>query len=1033
MTHIIKPGADGRELRHLVLDNGLECMLVHDPEAEKAAVALSVAVGHMADPESLPGLAHYLEHMLFLGSDKYPEEDAYRKFINDHGGGCNASTSSEKTTYHFDVEASALATALDIFVSIFIAPLFTSSCAAREVKAVDSENSKNLTSNSRRLYQLIKSTAKADYAFAHFGTGNLETLATAPDAAGIDVRAALLDFHAKYYSANLMRMCLVSPLPLDDMAAMLHDAHVPLIANHNAPLPVFDSAAASRVSADSCLTDRLAAASPLPFADPPSGPHWYTMVPVSEERSMRLAALGSPRPGWATELSAYTYLEHWEFTVLAVKVMLTPAGLDSTDAIAAAVFHMLRLVAAAPDAVLAALYAEHAAMAEINFTFREKSSPRSTAKSLAVALHTYAPEHILVGPYLHSPAGLNVGLLRNVVLPCLVPELARVYVVAHATASSASLTERWYGTKYGRVELSSEQRALFNGTDSLPALCSTLALPELNPYIPDSFDILPGCDGVRPGSDDPLAPPVPLKLIDDATGRVFYIRDTVYAQPKVLGSVTLYSHEGTAASPGLLAANYVLDLFLRDALREFKYPASLAGLHASSTASSVGYRVSFGGYSQHMGTYLVDFLAAIRAVVLDPGKFEVFRDQALKVYLNRKSNSPHWHARRHVAALLVPASWSDASVVAQLASLRFADVEAALGRFMRIGFAETLVYGNVSAETVVGWDAALRHAMGWAPLPLALLPHTRCVALRPGSRLVTRARAPHDDDTNSALALYFHIPNGHEPHVHYATLLLQQVIKQMAFDDLRTRQQLGYVVWTLAPTYAGERFFGWVIQSAEHSPDALEAAIDQFVAEHMAPVIASLATDAALLEQHKAALILKHTLRDKTFRETFSSARSLLTSHRYEFDRKDRAAARIAALAATDLASIFDRCIAPPGAEGPSARAVVAVKYHGRNHVNELTAGTVLDVERASAACERLIALEADDDAIAAWQPLQTLHPVRFPLRVVDPLLLTPTPPPLPKHECWTGRCPGDKARTTIRRRYRHHRCSRADANAAAS
>lgn len=60
-------------------------------------------VGHLMDPWNLPGLAHFCEHMLFLGTDKYPSENEYSKFISSHGGITNAYTATDHTNYHFDI------------------------------------------------------------------------------------------------------------------------------------------------------------------------------------------------------------------------------------------------------------------------------------------------------------------------------------------------------------------------------------------------------------------------------------------------------------------------------------------------------------------------------------------------------------------------------------------------------------------------------------------------------------------------------------------------------------------------------------------------------------------------------------------------------------------------------------------------------------------------------------------------------------------------------------------------------------------
>lgn len=98
----------------------------------------------MSDPREFPGLAHFLEHMLFLGTQKYPEENAYHKFIHEHGGSSNAFTSSEFTNFHFDCSPAFLAPALDHFAQFFISPLFTESATEREVNAVHSEHQKNI-------------------------------------------------------------------------------------------------------------------------------------------------------------------------------------------------------------------------------------------------------------------------------------------------------------------------------------------------------------------------------------------------------------------------------------------------------------------------------------------------------------------------------------------------------------------------------------------------------------------------------------------------------------------------------------------------------------------------------------------------------------------------------------------------------------------------------------------------------------------------------------------------------------------------
>lgn len=141
---IIVSAIDKREYRHITLPNKLQALLVHDPKTEKSSACCDVLVGALSDPKEAQGLAHFLEHMLFMGTEKYPVENAYSAYLNSHGGFSNAYTSQENTVYYFDVQNDHIEGALDMFASFFTCPLLSDSSTAREINAVDSENTKNL-------------------------------------------------------------------------------------------------------------------------------------------------------------------------------------------------------------------------------------------------------------------------------------------------------------------------------------------------------------------------------------------------------------------------------------------------------------------------------------------------------------------------------------------------------------------------------------------------------------------------------------------------------------------------------------------------------------------------------------------------------------------------------------------------------------------------------------------------------------------------------------------------------------------------
>ena len=130
---------DHRDYLPFELANRLQVLVISDPETTQAAASLAVRIGAGDDPADRAGMAHYLEHMLFLGTEKYPELDGYRGYIEQNGGSTNASTAIDYTNYNFRIDADHLRPALDRFAQFFIAPLLPEQQIDRERAVVHSE------------------------------------------------------------------------------------------------------------------------------------------------------------------------------------------------------------------------------------------------------------------------------------------------------------------------------------------------------------------------------------------------------------------------------------------------------------------------------------------------------------------------------------------------------------------------------------------------------------------------------------------------------------------------------------------------------------------------------------------------------------------------------------------------------------------------------------------------------------------------------------------------------------------------------
>ncbi|CAF4060738.1 unnamed protein product, partial [Adineta steineri] len=206
VDNIKKSDSDSWNYRGLELSNEMLVVLINHPNIDKAAAALDVSVGSLADPRDVPGTAHFLEHMLFMDGN---------------GGYENAFTTDDHTNYYFDINPSLLPEALDVFAQFFISPLFSASSIDREIEAVNSEYEGDLSNDVWRVLQLEKSTSDPQHPYSQFAIGNSESLRTTPKQRGIDIRQVLLDFYTAEYSSNRMSLAVLSNQPLDELQSLV--------------------------------------------------------------------------------------------------------------------------------------------------------------------------------------------------------------------------------------------------------------------------------------------------------------------------------------------------------------------------------------------------------------------------------------------------------------------------------------------------------------------------------------------------------------------------------------------------------------------------------------------------------------------------------------------------------------------------------------------------------------------------------------------------------------------------------------------
>jgi insulysin len=195
-SNILVPKNEKRVIKAGVLDNDLKYSIIKDDKSDSSYVAVGVNVGSEMDPDDYEGLAHFLEHMLFLGSKKFTGEKDFEEKVKINGGMTNAYTAGNITVYYLSVLNSGLEEILDMFSQFFISPLFNSDSVDREVNAVDSEHKKNIQNDLWRMQRFKGILANPEHPMNRFSTGSIETLRKN------DIRNRMIEFYNEYYCSN---------------------------------------------------------------------------------------------------------------------------------------------------------------------------------------------------------------------------------------------------------------------------------------------------------------------------------------------------------------------------------------------------------------------------------------------------------------------------------------------------------------------------------------------------------------------------------------------------------------------------------------------------------------------------------------------------------------------------------------------------------------------------------------------------------------------------------------------------------------
>ncbi|UTF59043.1 insulinase family protein [Gilvimarinus sp. DA14] len=768
---IRKSPNDTRQYRTLSLQNELQVVLVSDPSVEVSGASLSVGVGSYQNPDQIPGLAHYLEHMLFLGTEKYPEPNSFQTFVQQNAGFSNAYTASTHTNYFFQVAEAAYDEALDRYSDYFKAPTFDRQYSNKERHAVDSEWSMGREQDGRIINRLRGLTANPAHPSSRMSVGNLETLVDQPN---MPLYETMLSFYNRYYSANNMKLTLFGKQPLDELEA-LAEKHFSGINNSQVTHPkVKQKGLTAEVLGEHIYykpqkpTRQLV----IEFAIDDNTDQWpvkpnrYLANLISSEEPGTAAEI-LRKKGWVDDFTASISPDYYgPDGMFMVNIGLTESGLAHEDEIIATVFAYLNKIR--NDGVDASYFREYKAMAEKQFADLQMPNPLNQAIGFSSSMFNIPVEHLIDMHYVYErfdPAAINN------VLDQLQPQNSRIWHINPQVEVDTDIP--YYAGQYSVQKFTSSE---LNNWQKMAADIA-MSLPEEN----DLFSSA-NAEVVAPTIEKP-------KKVVAQKGIEAWLAHSIRHQSEHGYLQVMFNTK----LPQLNAENQVMsDLINRifslqtTALRD---KAGRAGIGIGIERPRGNHALTLSGYSEKHALLYGRLLQRWVEMEIDAQTFTIAMEGYRDWLDGRAKAEPNRQLFTELDRLMSTPSWTDTQLRQASEQITLDQINQYQQKLLSENRIRIFAFGNYDEQMVKEFasitQAKLPHS--WQKLERYLSQyHTPKV----GEQQEYSSSTQHTD--NALLQAYYSPVD--KLNTGAQLLLLNSVFHQAFYNKLRTEDQVGYVV-----------------------------------------------------------------------------------------------------------------------------------------------------------------------------------------------------------------------------------------------
>jgi len=874
---ILKSKNDKKEYKNIILDNKLEILLIHDPKCDKSAASMCVNIGYYNDPENYEGVAHFVEHLLFMGTKKYPDENHFSKYLDDHGGRSNAYTDAEITNYFFDVNSENFMESLDIFANFFISPLMHEDTLTREMKAVDSEHAKNLHSYYWIMQNLIKQIAdNTNHPFRKFGTGNLETL-NKPN-----IRKEVVDFYNKYYSSNIMKLVILHKEEFNTIENQIKTIFEK-IENKNVEIILNDKPFLYTNIKDDNQFYKLAKCVPINdtnnieiywqlsnltiYSDPK--PLLYIFELINHKCDNGLFDILRKKK-WLLSLET-SIIDDSSMLLIKIKILLTAKGFENIPEILNIIYSYLDLIT--KKGITEWRYNETKRLAEIAIKYFSRVNPLDYVTNLSTSMLFTPIKYVILESLLYDNYDKKFIDDVNDILHQLVRSKSIIIISSKKYDGKTNLQDKIYGTKYilHNYDESFKNNLGDEFNYNITINKQLLKLPIKNIFIPDNIVI------TRKLKKQKFPTVIKYKNMS-----VWHKQDFIFNDPKIYMFVTIKINNTDDLKNNTKILLFMS--FLKHNISSYHNYAYLARSDFDIDIDHDKIVIYIATYDSITELISKKILQSIFDLTIDEQNLNTHKSY-LKHDIKLQYNEPLHIISRIYLHENIYIQYNSNDILNVINDITVNDIED-VKNIIKYGKLELLIQGNVTKAQSLIISRIFESFIKYDNNDNKQL--SNLYNLDSGEEEIIIRKTHNIHEVNSLINILYEInaPNKIRNLENAYLILIKKILNDKYFNQLRTKEQLGYIVNINIIEFVGnnkEYIFGIIFQVLSTNSDSqhLKKRIKSFLTKFYNNI-----TDITeeILEIKKDVLIKNLMLDDRDLMEEFTRNYYQILDKKYVFD-----------------------------------------------------------------------------------------------------------------------------------------------------